>query len=111
MEKIKLLYECDPSKNLECKKTNCCINGGDCYNTTHEEYSMNYGTLHKEYIMTMAHSSNGKLKGGTRSYLVEFLDEDTGKKIVLCEQNSRVLIELLANLSKGEDWRLKSYEV
>lgn len=72
---------------------------------------MNYGTLHKEYIVTIAHSSNNKLLGGTRSYLVEFLDEDTGKKIVLGEQNSRVLIELLANLSKGEDWMLQSYEV
>jgi hypothetical protein len=33
------LYECDPEKNTECRKTGCYINGGECRHTTHAEYS------------------------------------------------------------------------
>lgn len=32
------LYECDPEKNTECRKTGCYINGGECRHTTHAEY-------------------------------------------------------------------------
>lgn len=28
------MYECDPSKNKECSKTGCFINGGDCFYTS-----------------------------------------------------------------------------
>lgn len=33
------LYECDPEKNTECRKTGCYINGGECRHTTHAEYA------------------------------------------------------------------------
>ena len=32
------LYECDPSKNTECKKDACYINGGECRMTTKKEF-------------------------------------------------------------------------
>lgn len=32
------LYPCDPSKNKECNKRGCFINGGPCRSTTHAEY-------------------------------------------------------------------------
>lgn len=34
----KMLYPCDPSKNKECNKHGCFINGGPCRSTTHAEY-------------------------------------------------------------------------
>ena len=34
-----LLYFCDPSKNTECKKGGCYLNGGPCRYTTHAEYA------------------------------------------------------------------------
>lgn len=34
------IYACDPSKNHECPKTKCHINGGPCYNTSKEQYKM-----------------------------------------------------------------------
>lgn len=33
------LYDCDPEKNAECRKTGCYINGGECRHTTHAEYA------------------------------------------------------------------------
>ena len=33
------VYRCDPEKNRDCRKTECYINGGDCYQTQHPEYS------------------------------------------------------------------------
>lgn len=33
------LYKCDPSKNKECRKTGCFINGGSCCLTTNERYA------------------------------------------------------------------------
>lgn len=33
-------YFCDPTKNINCSKTSCYINGGPCRATTKEEYSM-----------------------------------------------------------------------
>lgn len=38
-ETDKLLYFCDPSKNTECRKTGCYLNGGPCRHTTHVEYA------------------------------------------------------------------------
>lgn len=35
----KALYECDPEKNTGCAKTECYINGGECYLTQHAEYA------------------------------------------------------------------------
>lgn len=35
----KVLYKCDPEKNIECKKTMCYINGGECYRTLNAEYA------------------------------------------------------------------------
>lgn len=32
------LYECDPSKNTQCKKGACFINGGECRLTTKKEF-------------------------------------------------------------------------
>jgi Zn finger protein HypA/HybF involved in hydrogenase expression len=34
----KMVYPCDPSKNRECNKRGCFINGGPCRSTTHAEY-------------------------------------------------------------------------
>ena len=31
------IYQCDPEKNAECKKTDCYINGGPCDKTTRKE--------------------------------------------------------------------------
>ena len=31
-------YPCDPDKNKECEKTGCFLNGGDCFQTSREEY-------------------------------------------------------------------------
>lgn len=39
MEQIGKLYKCDPSKNKQCKKTNCYLNGGPCTNTTDINYA------------------------------------------------------------------------
>ena len=36
---MNLLYFCDPSKNTECRKTGCYLNGGPCRHTTHAEYA------------------------------------------------------------------------
>lgn len=33
------VYLCDPAKNVDCPKTMCHINGGDCMATTHREYA------------------------------------------------------------------------
>lgn len=33
------LYNCDPSKNVECSKESCHLNGGDCFLTLNELYS------------------------------------------------------------------------
>lgn len=32
-------YYCDPKKNTKCGKTECYIYGGECYSTTHKEFS------------------------------------------------------------------------
>ena len=29
------VYECDPDKNTDCRKTGCYINGGECHLTRH----------------------------------------------------------------------------
>ena len=35
-----ILYECDPSKNKQCKKgDHCYLNGGPCHLTRHKELS------------------------------------------------------------------------
>jgi len=34
----KAMYECDPDKNTECRKTNCYINGGECHLTARAEF-------------------------------------------------------------------------
>ena len=31
-------YPCDPEKNTPCSKTNCFMDGGECWMTVHEEY-------------------------------------------------------------------------
>ena len=33
------LYYCDPSKNVECRKTNCYKNGGPCYLVADERFA------------------------------------------------------------------------
>ena len=33
------LYECDPDKNTDCRKTGCYTIGGPCHCTSHEEYA------------------------------------------------------------------------
>ena len=33
-------YPCDPEKNINCKKTECFMNGGECYRTIHKSYQM-----------------------------------------------------------------------
>ena len=38
MYKDQELYECDPIKFKECKKTGCFMNGGPCHLTTYKEY-------------------------------------------------------------------------
>lgn len=39
VEQIGKLYKCDPSKNKQCKKTNCYLNGGPCTKTTDINYA------------------------------------------------------------------------
>lgn len=39
---IEELILCDPTKNTECPKTMCHINGGLCRHTTKEEYRMEH---------------------------------------------------------------------
>lgn len=38
MAKTYKTYKCDPAKNTECSKTNCHINGGECYLTHNKKY-------------------------------------------------------------------------
>lgn len=38
-EKPKILYVCNPDKNVKCKKTSCYINGGECSLTAKEEFA------------------------------------------------------------------------
>lgn len=40
--KLPKIYLCDPSKNKDCKKTGCYLNGGDCRHTKKEEYKAEY---------------------------------------------------------------------
>ena len=35
----KVLWDCNPDKNVECKKTACFRIGGECHRTTKEEYA------------------------------------------------------------------------
>lgn len=37
--RIKLLYMCDPDKNIECKKKNCYTNNGECMQTDNKKYA------------------------------------------------------------------------
>ena len=36
----KTLYECDPAKNMSCKKNGCYALGGDCKLTTKIEFAL-----------------------------------------------------------------------
>ena len=36
---VKYVYECDPEKNVECKKETCFVNGGACEMTHQLEYA------------------------------------------------------------------------
>lgn len=36
---MKVLYNCDPAKNIDCRKNECFINGGQCHKTTHREFA------------------------------------------------------------------------
>ena len=36
----KVLYECDPRKNTECRKTSCFKYNGPCRRTAHPEYAV-----------------------------------------------------------------------
>lgn len=38
-EKPKILYVCNPDKNVKCDKTSCYINGGECRLTAKEEFA------------------------------------------------------------------------
>ena len=40
-----IAYTCDPTKAVDCIKTECHINGGNCYATTHKEYAKYPTTL------------------------------------------------------------------
>lgn len=42
LNKLPKIYLCDPSKNKDCKKTGCYLNGGDCRHTQKEEYKAEY---------------------------------------------------------------------
>lgn len=50
------LYECDPKKNVACKKTGCHLNGGPCHCTTHQEYEKKQSNRKKA-------GKNGQSKG------------------------------------------------
>ena len=39
MNELNNLWECDPSKNTECSKTDCRANGGECWCTTNKAFS------------------------------------------------------------------------
>ena len=39
MNDVGNLWECDPDKNTECKKTGCRACGGECWCTTNKAYS------------------------------------------------------------------------
>lgn len=36
----KVLYECNPHKNIMCRKDGCMIYGGDCRLTTRKEFAL-----------------------------------------------------------------------
>lgn len=38
-EEKRTLFECDPEKNKDCRKTACFINGGECHQTQHLKYA------------------------------------------------------------------------
>jgi hypothetical protein len=38
MQDATILYKCDPSKNKDCRKTCCYLNGGTCRRTRHRKY-------------------------------------------------------------------------
>lgn len=35
----KILYKCNPNKNIKCNKKSCYINGGECRYTTKFKYA------------------------------------------------------------------------
>ena len=62
---------------------------------------MNYGTAQAEYVVTLAYSAKGMLKGGTRSHVIIFKDVDTGEEIDLGEQMSEALMNIIQSKKKG----------
>ena len=42
---VDMLFECDPHRNVECTKSNCVINGGECTRTKEIKYAKRRGVL------------------------------------------------------------------
>lgn len=40
LKRLSAMYMCVPSKNKECRKTNCFIVGGECYCTLDKRFAM-----------------------------------------------------------------------
>ena len=39
------IYWCDPEKNTECRKADCCVDGGDCRITSRRSCAMTDGGM------------------------------------------------------------------
>lgn len=40
LERVSVMYVCDPNKNEKCRKTNCFIMGGECHCTFDKRFAM-----------------------------------------------------------------------
>lgn len=73
MNDVGNLWECDPDKNTECKKTNCRACGGECWCTTNKAYSTGKRAilldteLHAEYCRAVVRQSQRKRRALARA--------------------------------------------
>lgn len=61
-----VLYECDPSKNIKCRKTNCKERGGPCSETTEPEMRVDGAK---------PHYYTAESRGGKTVFIKRYIEE------------------------------------
>ena len=72
---MKMIYPCDPNKNINCSKTNCYyLNGGTCGHTKHSKFASD------DYIKTLELYSKVEKRTINGNILdFKFTEEDRGE--------------------------------
>lgn len=107
-----MLYDCDPIKNTECRKTNCHINGGECYKTSKKEYEVQYEMENeiryylKQILLCMSPEENTELF--EPQYLITAVKLPTGAiELAVNNKNIKEKIEYILD-AYDEEMRLKT---